>query len=232
MDPLTDKYPGISPYAYCMWNPVKLIDPDGTSIDVSKIYERKKDGSYKYEYLVKAFEFFANTEYGRNELAKYAKAGQEIAGHVFKNDGEYHNKNIDISFEAPTVSTHHTGDTKIEKKGERLNINIVVGNISEVGTVLESLCHETFIHGYQTTKDFIDDGNFTNHSQLSPEMRAWNVSPAQQEHGQDARHNKRMLNEAVPILKKYYSSIGVPRTNAQIIKQINSGMGHYNNIDQ
>ena len=28
-DPLLDKYPGISPYAYCNWNPVKYIDPDG-----------------------------------------------------------------------------------------------------------------------------------------------------------------------------------------------------------
>ena len=29
VDPMSDKYPSISPYAYCMWNPVKLIDPDG-----------------------------------------------------------------------------------------------------------------------------------------------------------------------------------------------------------
>lgn len=29
VDPMSDKYPGISPYAYCAWNPVKLIDPDG-----------------------------------------------------------------------------------------------------------------------------------------------------------------------------------------------------------
>ena len=29
VDPLADKYPSISPYAYCAWNPVKLIDPDG-----------------------------------------------------------------------------------------------------------------------------------------------------------------------------------------------------------
>jgi hypothetical protein len=28
-DPLLDKYPYISPYAYCTWNPVKYIDPDG-----------------------------------------------------------------------------------------------------------------------------------------------------------------------------------------------------------
>ena len=29
VDPMADKYPSISPYAYCSWNPVKLIDPDG-----------------------------------------------------------------------------------------------------------------------------------------------------------------------------------------------------------
>ena len=26
---MIDKYPNISPYAYCNWNPVKLVDPDG-----------------------------------------------------------------------------------------------------------------------------------------------------------------------------------------------------------
>lgn len=29
VDPMMDKYPNISPYNYCMWNPVKLVDPDG-----------------------------------------------------------------------------------------------------------------------------------------------------------------------------------------------------------
>ena len=29
VDPMSDKYPSISPYAYCTWNPVKLVDPDG-----------------------------------------------------------------------------------------------------------------------------------------------------------------------------------------------------------
>ncbi len=29
VDPMADKYPSISPYAYCAWNPVRLIDPDG-----------------------------------------------------------------------------------------------------------------------------------------------------------------------------------------------------------
>lgn len=32
VDPLADKYPSLSPYAYCAWNPVKLVDPDGREI--------------------------------------------------------------------------------------------------------------------------------------------------------------------------------------------------------
>ncbi len=29
VDPMADKYPSISPYSYCAWNPVKLVDPNG-----------------------------------------------------------------------------------------------------------------------------------------------------------------------------------------------------------
>ena len=32
VDPMADKYPSISPYAYCAWNPVKLVDPDGKEL--------------------------------------------------------------------------------------------------------------------------------------------------------------------------------------------------------
>ena len=34
VDPLADKYPWISPYAYCNWNPIKFVDPDGRVIVV------------------------------------------------------------------------------------------------------------------------------------------------------------------------------------------------------
>ena len=32
VDPWADKYPGISPYAYCAWNPIKYVDPDGRDV--------------------------------------------------------------------------------------------------------------------------------------------------------------------------------------------------------
>ena len=67
VDPMANKYPSISPYAYCAWNPMKLVDPDGREIDVSHLpstYQNRlvsclsaitgltlfvKDGKLKYE---------------------------------------------------------------------------------------------------------------------------------------------------------------------------------------
>lgn len=37
VDPMADKYPEISPYAYCAWNPVKLVDPDG--MEINPVYD-------------------------------------------------------------------------------------------------------------------------------------------------------------------------------------------------
>ena len=39
VDRYAAKYPFLSPYAYCAWNPVKLVDPDGKDIDVSALSE-------------------------------------------------------------------------------------------------------------------------------------------------------------------------------------------------
>jgi len=41
VDPLSDKYPQISPYAYCNWNPIKYVDPDGRSYS-----DFDEDGNY------------------------------------------------------------------------------------------------------------------------------------------------------------------------------------------
>jgi len=41
VDPMADKYPSISPYSYCAWNPVKLVDPDGRDWVVIFDHEKK-----------------------------------------------------------------------------------------------------------------------------------------------------------------------------------------------
>lgn len=34
VDPLADKYPCISPYAYCAWSPIKNVDPNGEWVQI------------------------------------------------------------------------------------------------------------------------------------------------------------------------------------------------------
>ena len=57
VDPMADKYPNISPYNYCMWNPIKVIDPNGKdtiktptgiSISVGDGYQATPDGKYLF----------------------------------------------------------------------------------------------------------------------------------------------------------------------------------------
>ena len=42
VDPMSDKYPSISPYAYCAWNPLKMVDPDGMIIDSTSLTDNIK----------------------------------------------------------------------------------------------------------------------------------------------------------------------------------------------
>ena len=57
VDPMSDKYPSISPYAYCAWNPVKLVDPDGKEVSthtdefgkVIAVYDDGDNGVYMHK---------------------------------------------------------------------------------------------------------------------------------------------------------------------------------------
>ena len=54
IDELCEKYPSISPYAYCMGNPINAIDPDGR-----RTWRIRKDGSiYDYSDKNKSFDAF------------------------------------------------------------------------------------------------------------------------------------------------------------------------------
>jgi len=52
VDPLADKYPSLSPYAYCANNPVILVDPDGRyGIPADKLEEYRRDYPMFMKYL-------------------------------------------------------------------------------------------------------------------------------------------------------------------------------------
>ena len=63
VDPMADKYPSLSPYAYCAWNPVKLVDPDGREIHLT----------FTSKNAIKAFNKIINGGLGGQFKAAYSK---------------------------------------------------------------------------------------------------------------------------------------------------------------
>ena len=232
VDPMADKYPGVSPYAYCAWNPIRLVDPDGEEIDISALEKKNKDGSYKYNGVREAIKFFASTEYGKKELAKYAKAGQTIFDHTYTEDGIYHKEGIDLNIGAQVSQRHYSGDTKPNIDGKRLKLSInisnsIAGKDQLIDSKIETFCHELFIHAYLFSQDYIDDKTF-NFSNINKNLIKWkndyNVSVNNLHQQQDKLYNNRMSNEAIPILESYYKSVGKNVSSSTISNMINDGL--------
>ena len=79
VDPMADKYPSISPYAYCAWNPVRLVDPDGNeAIDNDDWYINGK-GEMKW--------FNSTAEKYTYEGEEYTRFGQTAS--MTNSDGEF-----------------------------------------------------------------------------------------------------------------------------------------------
>ncbi|MBP5515434.1 MAG: RHS repeat-associated core domain-containing protein [Bacteroidales bacterium] len=74
VDPMSDKYPSISPYAYCSWNPVKLVDPDGKRIKLHDRTTHKYVKKYLNELFGKSNMFsFTNNNYLQINNRRYKR---------------------------------------------------------------------------------------------------------------------------------------------------------------
>ena len=62
VDPMADKYPSLSPYNYCAWNPVKLVDPDGRKIDSTSMNENIRNLITENVYFSEAVDVLAKDE--------------------------------------------------------------------------------------------------------------------------------------------------------------------------
>ena len=70
VDPLSDKYPSVSPYAYCNWNPVKYVDPDGREnvVALPNPADETKQVIRQYESNKPVIHVFAHGEHSRIQL--------------------------------------------------------------------------------------------------------------------------------------------------------------------
>ena len=90
VDPMADKYPSISPYAYCAWNPVKLVDEDGEDWVLStgnKVYWYAGDKGDKstllYTYNASSGLYEDNNDYRQAKYQNIPDKGPTPEGEYF-----------------------------------------------------------------------------------------------------------------------------------------------------
>ena len=117
-----DKYPSISPYAYCAWNPVKLVDRDGMRFDSISM-------EFVDWFKDKTNDLISNSPHNTKE---YQKALDELR-ELEKSSQVYH-------ISKKNVSLVYKGETSYDLKNNYVNISFD-GNV-------ENLAHE-LVHAYQ-----------------------------------------------------------------------------------
>ena len=78
-DPLLDKYPHISPYAYCSWNPINRIDPDGQdAILITFPKYRARYRGYPIPHTGHSGVLLINNKTGLTKYYEYGRYGSTI----------------------------------------------------------------------------------------------------------------------------------------------------------
>lgn len=175
LDPKARSMPWQSPYVSMDNNPIWFNDILGDSVGLSKNFLQNKTA-------MRAMQEYVGTKEGKDFLARYAKAGQEIAGVKFDKDGDLHGKNINVTFDfQKNEKKNGGGDTRYEEPNEYKDGKLVNTGLNMTVTLYEgkgwatdnwtfnsamTIFHETFIHVDLYTKDFLDD-NRINYSNMT-----------------------------------------------------------------
>ena len=170
VDPWADKYPQISPYAYCGWNPVKFVDPDGRYFN-----DTNEETAQKIEaelFTKKIYAALGNN----NQMRELYSTWKDIQD--MRNDPHH-----DFRFESISASE---SDPVTQYGGTKSNGDQIINMYSNIEELDETTAHETR-HGGQIARGemFYDNKNQLQNCDVNKEVDAyraqwgWRGSPLQ-----------------------------------------------------
>lgn len=175
VDPMADKYPSISPYAYCVWNPIKLNDPDGEDPVFFGLLQYQGIAKYGNSHLdetQKVGNFHVTPFYDNNNNLLGYNAGRYRSDGSFVN--EYQMEPGDIEMFSQNVKTYEAAANLAYCNGEpdwsavAYGSNIVSGNIcgalSELGKMWENALSDPTFYYSIAASIFVTGSAFPSHN--------------------------------------------------------------------
>ena len=163
VDPMADKYPSISPYAYCAWNPLKLVDPDGEKVRAAdkqaqtNIIRSLSKTEAKYVRFDKnGYIKVKNMNRCRSESTNYNALKTLVnsnTDYIFSTESHYNDEKNDIDLSNPYSEGNVTrGVTlmpgNIEDPSPDNNVYVITSsNLTEEEQVINT-AHEGYGHAY------------------------------------------------------------------------------------
>ena len=110
VDPMADKYPSISPYAYYNWNPIKQLDPDGMeAIECDDWYIDAK-GHVQWDANVHSQDDLNNGETYLGQTVTMMAEGSDIATFGDQNGNKLSSVPLnDVTITAPRIENSNPG---------------------------------------------------------------------------------------------------------------------------
>ena len=157
VDPMSDKYPNISPYAYCAWNPVIFVDPDGKAVIPTNALKANASVS-------NFFRAVGNNSIFRKTMHRYYSNQSNVYIHLsrlMKNGAPSGRQNV-ARTESANCQTNPVGKYGIERIILNSDILDKQGNITGDKTfIFSALLHEGLHAKMYDTRQF--DPTYSNY---------------------------------------------------------------------
>lgn len=214
VDPMADKYPGISPYAFCAWNSIKFIDPNG--LEKIKAFKSTDENAQNlnghannYPENAPVIHLWAHGSNdgivcydGNDSQTRIACAGdmENFLSERSKVWQQNHQEGKDPEFTIIVLHSCHTGEGEnpIAQKISTLeNVFVVAPNTTVVGTTENGKVVE---YGAASSKIEMRDGK---EARVVDQVGAWNMYYKGEKVGALNGNTKPIFTNPKAIQEKY-----------------------------
>ena len=223
VDPMADKYPSMSPYAYCAWNPVKLVDPDGKKIRGVKYNYKTQQFSYSKGAIRRGtkryIEARITTENGRKGIMDLVNSKRKFTIKVTDNPlfidngnktySQLHGKTIEDDYSLNTIIIVSTA-SKIQNstvgyvvsnskdKGEKnIDYNLIS---TDLNSGMEAVLKETGLRDFEAIHPYKSEEQLIHGIGAHEEEHA--LRPLDDERQEEVNAQKAEMRERIEYIKE------------------------------